>query len=609
MCGIFGLINFDNSSVEMSQLRIMADKMTHRGPDDEGFWKDNNVAIGMRRLSIIDVEGGHQPITNEAGDIHLVMNGEIYNYKELRLELIEKGHKFSSNSDVEVIIHLYEEMGTDCIHKLNGMFAFSLFDQSKKRMWIARDRLGIKPLYYYNNNEKFVFSSDLNSLNAVIKAEFDLWALTTYLGYSYIPAPLTPYQNIVKLMPGEQLIIEDGAISKKQYWLVRNNEDWEGGIEEAKNELKIMLEESMKLEMRSDVPLGVFLSGGVDSSALAALAAKSNSKHKIRTFTINFMDKKGEDSHYAKKVNDHIKAEPFMINVTAEEQFNALKELIVKLDEPMSDSAIVPTYIISREARNQGVLVLLSGAGGDEIFGGYPRHFPGQIGSASWFSSLPWVFRNFLSPFWILFNSALKIRLSSAANNFAVMISGANLELLRKSLISNDHFTNLLKMYSTSYAKANSKKSYPLMKMDLYDYLPNNVLALTDKASMAASIEVRVPLIDHRLVELAFSFPEDVNIFNGDQKGLFKEVLGPLLPKGVISRKKEGFNAPVHLWVENWLDEIHEELFENTSDEIKKIINMSIVRKWFDKPRLRKKASETLYSLYVLNRWIRTRDF
>jgi len=609
MCGIFGLINFDQSSAEMSKLRIMADKMIHRGPDDEGFWKKHNVAIGMRRLSIIDVEGGRQPISNETSDIHLVMNGEIYNYKELRDELIEKGHQFSSHSDVEVIVHLYEEMGIDCIHKLNGMFAFSLFDQRKKCMWIARDRLGIKPLYYYHDDQQFVFASDLTSLNSVVQAEYDLWALTTYLGYSYIPAPLSPYKNIVKLMPGEQLLIEDGKVSVDQYWSIKQSECWQGTKEQAKNEMKTLLDDAMRLELRSDMPLGVSLSGGVDSSALAALAAKQDSEHKVRTFTINFMDKKGEDAYYANKVNEHIGSDPFVIDVTAEEQFKVLQELIIKFDEPMSDSAIVPTYIISREARDQGVVVLLSGAGGDEIFGGYPRHFPGKIGNATWFSSLPSAFRKLLSPIWKVLNPAWQIRLSSAANNFAVMISGANLALLNKALVSEGHFNKLLDMFQNSYGQAMSRKSYTLMEMDLYDYLPNNVLALTDKATMAASVEARVPLIDHRIVEQAFNFPENINILDGEQKGLFKEVVSSLLPKEVLTRKKEGFNAPIHIWVEQWLDEIHEELFENTSDEIKKIIDINIVKEWFDTPKLRKKASETLYSLYVLNRWIRTRDF
>ena len=262
---------------------------------------------------------------------------------------------------------------------------------------------------------------------------------------------------------------------------------------------------------------------------------------------------------------------------------------------------------IARKAKKLGVKVLLSGAGGDEIFGGYSRHFPGKLGSAAWFASLPWILRMALFPLWSIVDSSWALRFFSAARNFAVMISGANLNFLRKVLRSKSDYHALMQKYEIDYYDSRSKQSSVLMKLDLNDYLPNNVLALTDKATMAASVEGRVPLLDHRIVELAFKLPEEINILNGKQKGLFKKVLNTLLPASILTRKKEGFNAPVTEWVEMWSHEIREELFIRTTPEVKKLVDLNVVNKWLTKAKLRKKCGESLYALYILNRWIRSR--
>lgn len=608
MCGIFGIINFDNSPVSKVSLKAMSEKMIHRGPDDEGVLIDGNVGIGMRRLSIIDVKGGHQPITNEDKTIHLVLNGEIYNYKELRQDLIQQGHKFSTNSDVEVLIHLYEEYGHESISMLNGMFAFILYDQRFNKIWIARDRLGIKPLFFCRENDRLVVSSDLSSLNSIVKQRIDEYSMVLYLGHSYVPAPRTIYSNISKLMPGEQIYIKNGNVTINKYWDIDRFSEESISKQGPIISIRKALEESIKLQTRSDVPVGLFLSGGVDSSAVAALTKKIRSGYQFHTFTVDFSDKGSEDAQYASEVSQDIDSIHHVIEVTEADQIKALDRLIPKMDEPVSDSAIVPTYIISEKARELGVKVMLTGAGGDEIFGGYPRHFNGNFGNAEWISSLPSLIRKTLLIPIYLFNKSLYWRLSCPQNNFVYSISGVNVELLSKCVKHPKYFTDLLSGFIKDFRASLSKRSYDKMKLDLKNYLHNNILSITDKATMAASIEGRVPLLDHNLIELAFSMPERVNLLNGVQKGLFKRSLKDLLPISIIERKKDGFGAPVYSWIDQWQETIEVELSTRMTSELAEIIDIKVVKKWLEDDKLRARSSETLYALYLLNRWIREHD-
>ena len=608
MCGIFGVFNFNKSDVKEADLKKMGDLMFNRGPDDAGYYIDKYAGVGMRRLSIIDIDGGHQPISNKDDSIQIVMNGEIYNYKELREELLAKNYEFKTDSDVEVVIHLYEEMGKECVHMLNGMFSFAIYDKNKESIWLVRDRLGIKPLFYFKDEDRFIFSSDLTALNGLLGNELDLWALTLYLGYSYIPAPHTAYKNIFKVLPGEQVNIDLSGSNFSIYWDISTKEAEASSADAAADTLESLIKDAIKLELRSDVPVGVFLSGGVDSSAITAVAAKLQPFHQLKTFTVDFVGKGGRDAEFADMISKKINSQHHLLSVTPEDQFAALNELIQTLDEPMSDSAIVPTYLISREAKKIGIKVLLSGAGADEIFGGYPRHYTSKIGSPTWFSNLPVIPRKCMCLFWRIINPAWSIRLSSAAKNFAVMISGVNLELMRKSMLNKDHYFSLLNEFEKDFALASSPTSYPLMLMDVKNYLPNNILALTDKATMSNSIEGRVPLLDHRLVEFALSLPEEINLPAGTEKGLFKKSLQDYLPPILLNRKKEGFNAPVHSWVDQWHDQIRNELFNNPTEEVNKLVDLTIIEQWLNVPKLRKRSADTLYSLYILNRWIRSRN-
>lgn len=607
MCGIFGIIHFDSRQVSPETLSLMGKKMLHRGPDDEGHWINGSVGIGMRRLSIIDLDGGHQPISNENDSIHIVLNGEIYNYLELREELVRRGHQFKTRSDVECVLHLYEEMGPACIGRLNGMFAIALYDQNRKCLWLARDRLGIKPLFYRELPNGFAFASDLRSLAAATDAQIDHTALLPYLGFSYVPEPDTIYSGIKKLGFAEQVLIESSSVVKSRYWTPEIQEPFVGSVDQAASRLEELLLESASLELRSDVPVGVFLSGGVDSSAVAALAAKVNGAEAVKTFTIDFQGKMGQDSMFARTVAQHLGAEHHVIQVDADKQAKALDEILTVMDEPMSDSAIVPTYMLSKYARTRGVKVLLSGAGGDELFGGYGRHFPGRVGSAAWIarnSLARSLFRLYARPL----RPDLALRVDSPAIDFAVSISGANLTFLQRCLKERSQFSDLLVRYEKSFGDAKSSASQDRMRLDLENYLPNNVLSLTDKATMAASVEGRVPLLDHRIVEFAFSLPPTLNPLDGQDKGLFKRVLANYVPHGVLNRSKEGFNAPMHDWVERDPKMIRDELLGQAVPAIKNLIDLKVIEWYLETPERRRPAGESLYAMYLLNRWLRIHD-
>ncbi len=584
----------------------MARRMVHRGPDDEGFWMDGHVGLGMRRLSIIDLAGGHQPIANENGSIQVVMNGEIYNYRELRERLIRSGHQFTTHSDVEVLVHLYEEEGRDCIRHLNGMFAFALYDARKRSLWVARDRLGIKPLFYRRTAQRLDFSSDLNGLNAVVRAPVSISSIVAYLAYSYVPAPATMFDGICKLLPGEEMIVEDGNIRTRRYWALSQSPSTSDiSVQHRAEELDSLLQDAVRLQLESDVPVGVFLSGGVDSSAVASYVADVVADQTIRTFTVNFQGKGGRDAEHARAMSLQLGSEHHEIQLTAQEQLQALERLILRMDEPMADSAIVPTFVLSEFAKAHGVKVLLSGAGGDEIFGGYDRHFPGRIGSAAWFAGLPTGLRMACKPFWKFWNPALLDRLDNAARNFYVATSGTELQLLKSLLGDDDRYRAMLSAFDEDLGALRMNAAYPRMQLDMKRYLPDNILSLTDKATMAASVEGRVPLLDHRVVEFAYSLPESVNLLGGRQKGLFRHVLATRLPASILERGKEGFNVPMTAWIGCWPDLLRAELLENPAPVLQETLQLECLRDWIDDPLKRQRGGELLYSLYVLNRWLK----
>ncbi len=615
MCGIAGIFNFDKQSVRREQLSAMTNRMIERGPDDDGFYTSGAVGLGFRRLSIIDLEGGHQPLTNEDETLQLVFNGEVYNHIELRDQLISRGHRFRTKSDAEVLLHLYEENGIDVLSDLNGMFSFALFDKKRNALFMARDRLGIKPLFYATARNKIVFASDIRALRSEIKTELDKNAVLKYIALAYVPGTETMWDGIKKLSPGHYMWVEaDGNIKCERYWSVSPSGKWSGSLTEAKAQLDAHLNDAVRLQMRSDVPVGIFLSGGVDSSALVAYASKLT-QDPLRTYTINFSGKNSEDAKYAQLVAEKYGTNHCEIQMDASDIDQAMDDLLGHMDEPISDSAIFPAYLISRAAYKQGVKVLLNGAGGDEIFGGYGRHWPPRLGSPAWVAeSLPSVMRTLISAVWARFQPHRGLRASNPIFAWVNGISGVNLNACQQLLRHPAMYAEMISAIKEEYAEITHAKSglnytYDRMALDLKTYLPGDVLALTDKATMAASVECRVPLLDHRLVEFAYSLPADINLIGGKPKGLFREVLTNRLPTELLDRKKEGFNAPITEWMQTQgVLRLEDELLGRTVPIVDDLFDKKALAALLGNKDKSRHAAETLFSIYLLNRWCRVQS-
>lgn len=613
MCGIAGAFRFDGKMISGGDLKQMTDRMVQRGPDDDGFFIDGPVGIAMRRLSIIDVSGGHQPLTNEDKTLHVVLNGEIYNYIELREELIKKGHQFSSGSDAEVILHLYEEKGTRALEDLNGMFAFALYDSKIKTVWVARDRLGIKPLFFAHTKDYFAFSSDIKSLRSYHPSHVLSDQVIKYISLGYNPEDETMWDGISKLLPGHHAMISaNGEVKIMPYWEISDIGTWTGSVADAEEQLEFLLHDSVRLQLRTDVPFGVFLSGGIDSSALVAIASDQLTEP-LKTFTIDFEGKEsGGDAFFAKQVSRRYATEHFNLKMTSQDAVKALDQILNIVDEPLGDSALLPVYVLSKYAREQGIKVLLNGAGGDEIFGGYARHSQPKFGSPTWVAdNIPDPIRTGIAYSWSLFQPQRGLRAADPRLAWGVSISGVDLGAMRS--VSKDPgqlqavFNALYTEHSQLLEKpVNHSYAYHRMLMDIKKYLPDNILSLTDKATMAASVEGRVPLLDHRLVEFAFSLPEAYNLLNKSPKGLFKKVAAKWLPQELFNRKKEGFNPPDKGWFGDILKgQLAEELLGSQVSVLKDIISTKKLEQLLKDPVRSQHAATTLYGLYFFNKWYR----
>lgn len=611
MCGIAGIVAWGGRQVATAELKAMTDRMKQRGPDDEGFVTVGSVGLGMRRLSIIDVEGGHQPLSNETGDIHLVFNGEIYNHLELRQQLAARGHVFRTASDGEVILHLYEEKGADCLADLNGMFALALYDSQRRTVWIARDRLGIKPLFYAASSRGLAFASDIKALRAAHAADVEPRQVLKYLGLSYVPGAETVWGGVQKLPPAHYLRIEGERVTLQKYWSVNGIGASPLSVEAAREQLDWLLRDAIRLQLRSDVPLGVFLSGGLDSSAIVALAAEQLTEP-LRTFTISFDDKEALDSTFAADVAQRYATSHTVIRMGSVEAAAAVDELLPLMDEPLADSALLPAYVLSKAARAEGIKVLLNGAGGDEIFGGYSRHRRAPFGSPTWMAdTLPGPLRRALAGGWSLFQPERAIRAGDPVLAWATGVSGVNLHTARRIFRDPADYASMVGAIRAEYPglerrTAGLDYAHTRMNLDLQKYLPEDVLSLTDKATMAASVEGRVPLIDHRLVELAFSLPVRINLLDGEPKGLLKRVMRDRLPPELLSRKKEGFNAPDAAWLRNdrGIDLAGELLGARTSI-LDGLLDPKALEALLSSPEARQRSGSMLFALFVFNRWHR----
>ena len=567
MCGICGAFNFGSDQpVERGLIERMNNEIAHRGPDDAGVFVSGNIGIGMRRLSIVDLAHGHQPISNEDGSVWIVFNGEIYNHSELAEQLKARGHRYSSRSDTETIVHLYEEYGDDCVKWLRGMFAFAIWDTRRGRLFVARDRVGIKPFYYTLNNGEFVFASEIKSLIASgrIRPALNEAAIPEYLAFGYLSGEDTLYAGVRKLLPGHSLSIDmAGKIDLKQYWDLPVAEEQESkSFDCYVRTYREMLEDAVASHLMADVPLGIFLSGGLDSSAVAAIAAKHR-KEPVDTFSVGYAEEEYSELSTAKTVSEHIRSRHHEVRVSQDSFFGALPKLIWYEDEPIVWPSSVSLYFVSKLA-SQRVKVVLTGEGSDETLAGYTR-YAWTLKNARWDrlyrGMVPRFVRAKLRA--VIANSSLlaaparrklqhtflgrdgenwaSFYFDNFYSGFSDDLQGA---LLSESVRGSSPYANVLEIWESSKGDV----LHRLLYTDTKSYLLE-LLMKQDQMSMAASIESRVPFLDHPLVEFTTTIPARFNIRGLSGKHVLKSAVEDLLPATIIHQKKLGFPTPIHDWL------------------------------------------------------------
>ncbi|HYW74454.1 MAG TPA: asparagine synthase (glutamine-hydrolyzing) [Pyrinomonadaceae bacterium] len=574
MCGIAGWANLDprTAPAEGAEelLRSMCDRMHHRGPDSEGYLVDDGVALGMRRLAIIDLLTGDQPAFNEDHSVAVVLNGEIYNYREVRAGLEQRGHSFRSESDTEVLPHLYEEYGRDMVQHLNGMFAFALWDENRRRLLIARDRFGEKPLYWGVFDRRLLFASEPKVLLAhpAVRPDLNLNALRQYLSFDYIPAPLSIYEGISKLPAAHTLTLEDGEIKVERYWrLSYETREPAPSVNEAAEQLRDLMAESVKLRLVSDVPLGVLLSGGIDSSLVAALAVRASTET-VKTFSIGFAEASFDESQYARAVAKFLGTDHHEERFSASLAANLVGEIGAWMDEPISDPSLVPTYLLSRFTRKH-VTVALGGDGGDEIFAGYPMYF-GHYMARAYLAVPRFLRRGIVEPVVDLLPVKTKnLSFDYRARRF---ITASHYDEVARHHVWFGSFTpddteelltedakrasepDIYREARRVFAECDSGNIIERMQsLDTQFYLAEDILTKVDRASMAVSLEVRAPYLDPRVAEFAASLPPRYKLHGYTSKYILKKAAKGLVPPFVWRRGKKGFGVPFAKWLKSEL--------------------------------------------------------
>lgn len=583
MCGICGTFEpARDTVVDRAVVKAMADTLRHRGPDDEGFYCGPGVGLGHRRLSIIDLGGGHQPLANEDKSIWTVFNGEIYNFQELNRQYLSTGHRFRTRSDTETIVHLYEELGDACFAEMRGMFAIALWDGPKRRLVLARDRIGKKPLFYSWDGRRLLFGSEIKALwpAADFSRDIDLEALSDYFSYLYVPAPKTIYRHVRKLRPAHYLVVDQQGIREVPYWDLRFGEPRRLSESEWCERLLEEYRASVKVRLVSDVPLGAFLSGGVDSSSVVALM--NELQPPVTTCSIGFTEESYNEAAEAKEFAVSLQANHHEQIVTPQ-AVDVVAKLAWHYDEPFADSSAVPTYYVSKIAR-QHVTVALSGDGGDENFAGY-RRYKFDVRENRMRSLLPSAMRqSVFGPLATLYPKADWAPRIFRAKSTLQSLSRSPLEGyfntmsccppdMKDKLLSGDVLRRLngydsMEVLRYHYDRAGTAD--PLSRIqyvDIKTYLVDDILVKVDRASMANSLEVRCPLLDHRLMELIAEIPSDLKLHRGRGKYIFKKALEPILPLSILHRRKWGFGVPLATWFRKDLKDFsHQALFGNTDE-------------------------------------------
>lgn len=578
MCGITGWIGLDSKRSNDGEpvLHAMCERMKHRGPDSEGLWTEGEVALGMRRLSIIDLHTGQQPVYNEDRSVVVVMNGELYNFREVRADLEKRGHRFETNSDTEILPHLYEEFGESMLERINGMFAFALWDKTRRKLIIARDRFGEKPLYYGVFDNTLIFGSELKVLleNPRVETELNLDALRQYLSFDYVPAPASIYRNIFKLPAAHFLTVENGAVKTARYWNLSWKKDARTKTpDEAAESLRDILADAVRMRLVSDVPLGILLSGGVDSSTVAAFATQF-STDRVKTFSIGFEEDSFDESKFARAVAAHLGTEHFEERLSVDKAADLITEIGTWLDEPMSDGSLIPTFLLSRFVRRH-VTVALGGDGGDELFAGYPMYFAHRVARA--YERVPSIVRSGLIEPIVKslpvsnknlsfdykakrFVAASKYDLVTRHHSYFGSFSlDEQQRILNPEIVAKtegDIYRGARELLGICDATNDIER---MQFLDINFYMAEDILTKVDRASMAVSLEVRAPFLDPRVAEFAASAPLGLKLKGNKGKYILKRAVEGLLPKGILDRPKKGFGIPIAAWLNGRLrDQMHD---------------------------------------------------
>lgn len=618
MCGICGIFEYERRTDFPGEIvHKMNQTMIHRGPDDGGVFVGPGIGLGHRRLSIIDLAGGHQPMSNEDGTIWVLLNGEIYNYSDLRAELLQRGHKFATKSDTEAIVHLYEDYSEGCFAKLRGMFSIALWDSRNRKLILARDRVGKKPLFYAADEKRILFGSELKALLAgdALSREMDEQALSDYFSFGYIPAPKTIYRAVRKVMPGHYLVASASGLRETCYWDLSFAHVEQRTEAEWGERLRHELCEATRVRLMSDVPLGAFLSGGIDSSSVVAMMSRLM-KRAVTTCSIGFNEDKYNEAEYAREVSKLFCTDHHEETVQPD-AMAIVDKLAWHYDEPFADSSAIPTYYVSKIARGQ-VTVALGGDGGDESFAGYRRYrldynenrlrryVPstlrrkvfGPLGRL--YPALAWAPRVFRAR--ATFQSLARSPLEGYFNSISYFRPDDKAQLFtpefRHSLGDYDSL-NVLRHY---YDRADTDDLLSKIQyVDIKTYLTDDILTKVDRASMAVSLEVRAPLLDHKLLECAASIPSSLKLRNGTGKYIFKKALEPQLPRNILYRQKQGFAIPLDIWFKRELKDMAFQIIVETDDGI---LNKKFLHKiWHQHQKGYYDRSALLWSTLMFRKW------
>lgn len=558
MCGIAGIVHLSSASISQGAIEKMTRAMSHRGPDGEGYFVHNHVALGHRRLSIIDIGGGEQPMYNEDNSIVIVYNGEIFNFKDVQADLESKGHKFRTQCDTEVIVHAYEEYGELCPTHFRGMFAFAVYDIARDRLLLGRDRLGIKPLYYHLDDGRLLFASEikpiLNALN--VKPAVDEGLIDFYMSLGYVPGERTLFRGINRLMPGHTLLFEQGKPSIRKYWDIAEIPVLDISFDESKARLEQLLLESVRLRLMSDVPLGAFLSGGLDSSAIVACMSRMMSEP-VKTFSVGYRDDPASSElEYARNVARAFKTEHHEFILESGDFFDSLDLLLEHMEEPVVESAAVALFQLSKLAREH-VTVILSGEGGDEILAGYPLYkiMPKVDRLHAFAQFIPRPIRDWIGHNAIASEKAVKYwdwigePLSKRYWGISSDVTGSLKERMYQPAFHMHVGGVVGKYFEALFGKLETATNLRRMTyVDLKTWLPDDLLLKADKMTMACSLELRVPMLDHHLLEFSTALPDNFRRNGGEGKYLLKKLMERYLPREIIYRPKKGFPVPIAVW-------------------------------------------------------------